>query len=62
MVRCSLTKAEELLKGRQIYFQMPSAPTWLMVNHIEKIEGSRQGYRLFFDKVDSPVPVSKKLC
>jgi len=58
MVRCSLTKAEELLKEDKFIFKCHRSYL-ANVNHIEKIEGSQQGYRLFFDKVDSPVPVSK---
>lgn len=58
LVRCSLTKAEELLKDDKFIFKCHRSYL-ANVNHIEKIEGSQQGYRLFFDKVDSPVPVSK---
>ena len=58
LVRCSLTKAEELLKEDKFIFKCHRSYL-ANVNHIEKIEGSQQGYRLFFDKVDSPVPVSK---
>jgi hypothetical protein len=58
MVRCSLSKAEEILQGFKFIFKCQRSYL-ANVNHIEKIEGSQQGYRLFFDQVDFPVPVSK---
>jgi hypothetical protein len=58
MVRCSLTKAEEILKDFKFIFKCQRSYL-ANVNHIDKIDGSPQGYRLFFDKVDFPVPVSK---
>ncbi|MCB2221133.1 MAG: LytTR family transcriptional regulator [Bacteroidetes bacterium] len=58
MVRNSLTKAEELLKEDKFIFKCHRSYL-ANVNHIEKIEGSSQGYRLFFENVDFPVPVSK---
>ncbi len=58
MVRCSLTKAEEILKDDTFIFKCHRS-YMANINHIEKIEGSSQGYRLFFEKIDFPVPVSK---
>jgi DNA-binding LytR/AlgR family response regulator len=58
MVRCSLIKAEELLKDDRFIFRCHRSYL-ANINHIDKIEGSPQGYRLFFEKVDFPVPVSK---
>jgi len=29
------------------------------INYIDRIEGNSQGYRLFFENIDFPVPVSK---
>ena len=58
MVRCSLTKAEEVLKEDKFIFK--SHRSYMAnINHIDRIEGSSQGYRLYFEKVDFPVPVSK---
>ena len=58
MVRCSLLKAEEILKDYKFIFK--SHRSYLVnINHIDKIEGSTQGYRLYFESVDFPVPVSK---
>lgn len=58
MVRCSLTKAEEILNDDKYIFKSHRS---FMANskHIDKIEGSSQGYRLYFEKVDFPIPVSK---
>lgn len=58
MVRLSLTKAEEMLMDYKFIFKCHRS-YMINVNHIDKIEGSTQGYRLYFEKVDFPVPVSK---
>jgi len=58
MVRCSLIKAEEVLKDFKFIFKCHRS-YMANVNYIEKIEGSSQGYRLYFEKIDFPVPVSK---
>ncbi len=58
MVRCSLTKAEEILNDDKFIFKCHRS-YMANINHVEKIEGSPQGYLLYFDKVDFPVPVSK---
>lgn len=58
MVRCSLTKAEEILKDYKFIFKCHRS---YMVNYdfIEKVEGNPQGYKLFFENVDFSIPVSK---
>lgn len=58
MVRCSLTKAEEILKEDKFIFKCHRSYL-ANINHIDKIDGSPQGYRLYFEKVDFQVPVSK---
>lgn len=58
LVRYSLTKAEEILKDDKFIFRCHRSYL-ANINHIDKIEGSPQGYRLFFEKIDFPVPVSK---
>jgi hypothetical protein len=58
MVRCSLAKAEEILKDDRFIFKCHRS-YMANINYIDKIEGSSQGYRLYFDQVDFPVPVSK---
>ncbi len=58
MVRFSLIKAEEILKEYKFIFKCHRSYL-ANINYIDKIEGSSQGYRLFFDKIDFPVPVSK---
>ena len=58
LVRCSLTKAEDLLIDYKFVFKCHRS---YLANskHIDKIEGSSQGYRLYFENVDFHVPVSK---
>jgi len=58
MVRCSLTKAEEVLNDDKFIIKCHRS-YMANINHIDKIAGSSQGYRLYFEKVDFPVPVSK---
>ncbi len=58
MVRYSLAKAEEVLKDNKFIFKCHRS-FLTNINHIGKIEGSPQGYRLFFEDIDFPVPVSK---
>ncbi len=58
MVRYSLIKAEEILKEYKFIFKCHRSYL-ANINYIDKIEGSSQGYRLFFEKVDFPIPVSK---
>ena len=58
MIRCSLIKAEEVLKDYKFIFKCHRS-YMVNINYIDKIEGSTQGYRLYFEKVDFPVPVSK---
>ncbi len=58
MVRYSLIKAEEILK--EYKFILKCHRSYLVnIKHIDKIEGNSQGYRLFFENVDFPAPVSK---
>lgn len=58
MVRCSLAKAEELLKEDKFIFKCHRSYL-VNINFIEKIEGSSLGYKLFFENIDFHVPVSK---
>jgi hypothetical protein len=58
MVRFSLTKAEELLKDNKFIFKCHRSYL-VNIKLIDKIEGSSQGYRLFFENVEFPIPVSK---
>ncbi len=58
MVRYSLTNAEELLK--EYKFIMRSHRSCLVnINHINRVEGNSQGYRIYFEMIDFAVPVSK---
>jgi hypothetical protein len=58
LIRYSLTNAEEMVK--EYKFIMRCHRSYLVnVNHIDRVEGSSQGYRIYFDKIDFPIPVSK---
>ena len=58
MVRCSLITAEEILKEHKFIFKCHRSYV-VNINYIDKIEGNSQGYRLFFDNINFPIPVSK---
>ena len=58
MIRYSLTNAEEVLK--EYKFIMRCHRSYLVnVNHIDRVEGNSQGYRIYFETIDFAVPVSK---
>lgn len=58
MIRMSLVKAEELLKEHKFIFKCHRS-YMVNINFIDKIEGSIQGYKLFFENLDFSIPVSK---
>ncbi|HNW99467.1 MAG TPA: LytTR family DNA-binding domain-containing protein [Bacteroidales bacterium] len=58
LVRCSLTKAEEILKEDKFIFKCHRSYL-ANIKLIEKVEGNLQGYKLFFENVDFSIPVSK---
>jgi hypothetical protein len=58
MVRCSMLSAEETLKEHKFIFKCHRS-FMVNINYIDKIEGNSQGYRLFFDNISFPVPISK---
>jgi len=58
MVRCSMLYAEEILKEHKFIFKCHRS-YMVNINYIDKIEGNSQGYRLFFENVNFPIPVSK---
>ena len=58
MIRYSLTNAEEVLK--EYKFIMRCHRSYLVnVNHIDRVEGNSQGYRIYFETIDFAIPVSK---
>jgi DNA-binding LytR/AlgR family response regulator len=59
MVRSSLSKAEEILEDYKFIYKCHRSYI-VNIKHIEKIEGSYQGYQLYLKKYDSPIPVSQK--
>lgn len=58
MVRCSTAYAEEILNEYKFIFKCHRS-YMVNINYIDKIEGSSQGYRLFFENINFPIPVSK---
>jgi len=58
MIRTSLRKAEELLHEHKFIFKCHRS-YMVNVNFIDKVEGSVQGYKVFFENIDFTVPVSK---
>lgn len=58
MVRCSMAYAEELLK--EYKFIIKCHRSFIVnINYIDRFEGNLQGYKLYFEKIDFPIPVSK---
>jgi len=58
MVRCSMLSAEEILKEHKFIIKCHRSFI-VNVKYIVRIEGNSQGYRLFFDNINFPIPVSK---
>jgi len=60
MIRCSMVNAEGILKEHKFIYKCHRS-FLVNINHIDKIEGNSQGYRLYFENVNFPIPVSKNL-
>jgi predicted house-cleaning noncanonical NTP pyrophosphatase (MazG superfamily) len=58
MVRCSMVYAEELL-GEYKFIVKCHRSYIVNINYIDRFEGNLQGYKLYFEKIDFPIPVSK---
>ena len=58
MIRTSLIKVEKLLSEHKFIFKCHRS-FMININFIDKIEGNVQGYKIFFENLDFPVPVSK---
>ncbi len=58
MIRSSLKSAEDLLQEHNFIFKCHRSFI-ININFIDKIEGNLQGYKIFFEGLDFPVPVSK---
>lgn len=58
MVRCSMVNAEEILKEHKFIFKCHRSYI-VNINYIDRIEGNSQEYKLFFDNISTPIPVSK---
>ena len=58
MVRCSMVYAEEIL--RDYKFVMKCHRSYIVnINYIDRFEGNLQGYKLYFENINFPIPVSK---
>lgn len=58
MIRCSMTYAEEVLREHK--FVVKCHRSFIVnINHIDRFEGNLQGYKLYFEHIDFPIPVSK---
>jgi len=58
MVRTSMAYAEELLKEHK--FIVKCHRSYIVnINYIDRFEGNSQGYKLYFENIDFPIPVSK---
>jgi hypothetical protein len=58
MVRCSMIYAEEIVKEHKFIFKCHRSYI-VNINYIDRFEGNSQGYKLFFESVNFPIPVSK---
>lgn len=58
MVRCSMMNAMETLKEFKFIFKCHRSYL-VNINYIDKIEGNSQGYRLFFEHINFPIPISR---
>ena len=58
MVRCSMINAEEVVKEHKFIFKCHRS-YMVNINYIERFEGNSQGYKLFFESINFPIPVSK---
>jgi hypothetical protein len=58
MVRCSMTNAEETVREHKFIFKCHRS-FLVNINYIERFEGNSQGYKLFFENINFPIPVSK---
>ena len=58
MVRCSMAYAEDLLKEDKNIVKCHRSFI-VNINYIDRFEGNVQGYKLYFEKIDFPIPVSK---
>jgi DNA-binding LytR/AlgR family response regulator len=52
--------AEEIVKEHKFIFKCHRSFI-VNLNYIERVEGNMQGYRLFIDNINFPIPVSKNL-
>jgi len=58
MVRCSMTSAETTVKEHK--FIVKCHRSYIVnINYIDRFEGNSQGYKLYFENVNFPIPVAR---
>jgi hypothetical protein len=58
MVRTSLQKAEQTLEKYTFIYKCHRSHL-ININHVEKVEGNYQGYRVYMDQSKIPIPISR---
>lgn len=58
LIRGTLVKAHDLLQDYSYIFKCHRSFI-VNVNHIDRVEGNSQGYKLYFENIDFEIPVSK---
>jgi hypothetical protein len=58
LIRVTLAKAEGLLGDYSYVFKCHRSFI-VNINHIDRVEGNSQGYKIYFENVDVEIPVSK---
>jgi len=59
MIRSSLKKAEEVLEDYKFIYKCHRSYI-ININNIEKVIGSYQGYKLYINNIETPIPVSQQ--
>ncbi len=58
MVRCSMISAEDIVKDFKFIYKCHRSFV-VNISYIERFEGNSQGYKLYFDGINFPIPVAK---
>lgn len=58
LVRSTLLKAQDLLSDYPYVFKCHRSYI-VNINHIDRVEGNSQGYKIFIENIDFEIPVSK---
>lgn len=58
MVRCSMVNAQEIVREYKFIFKCHRSYL-VNISYIDRVEGNSQEYKLYFDHVNFPIPVSR---